>query len=250
MAAERVSLDINDLVRRYLAGESVKQASKRLGVGRPTIIRRLANAGVTIRNRSEAMFNRMAVTPKSERTRLASFAHNAIRGKRQSNEHRIKIAKTRESLAVPVGAHRKLMNLLKERGLTCIAEKAVDRYNLDIAATEYPVAVELFGGGWHGNGRHANRFPDRTEFLLNQGWNLIIVWLEERRTKNLIAAADYIVTYCKKLCEKESTRSEYLVIRGDGKTPAFGCNDRDGRPVIPSLARRDSATGRYASAWQ
>src|ERR1022692_2215574 len=49
MARKRVSLDVDNLVRRYVGGEPVKQLSEAFGVSPQTVTRRLEGAGVELR---------------------------------------------------------------------------------------------------------------------------------------------------------------------------------------------------------
>lgn len=75
----RKNLDTEEIIERFKSGDSVKAIAEHFKVGRPAIVRRLKEAGLKPRNRSEGMYARMARTTPEERKRLASAAHKAIR---------------------------------------------------------------------------------------------------------------------------------------------------------------------------
>lgn len=125
-------------------------------------------------------------------------------------------------------------------GVETTLQKAIGPYNADLAA--YPVAVEIFGGNWHARGRHAARFPDRVRYFLDQGWNLVIVWvLDRRRWQSAIpltpAAADYIASFVQLTRRDPSTRGQYRVIWGDGKEAATDGLDLNELALVPSRRR-------------
>lgn len=249
MARKIEGIDTDDLIHRHEAGESLEAAAHRLNVSRPLLYRRLAEVGFRARNQSEAMFVRMARTPRLERLRLVKRAHDAVRGKRQTDEHRVKIAQTRERTIRPTRTERKLIALLRRRSFSVVAQKAVGPYNIDVAITEPPIAVEVFGGRWHATGRHAARFRKRTDYLLNHGWHVIIIWVM-RDYPLEVGAANEVVAFTKMLSSNPATQCQELVLRGDGKRCAAGHDQANGTPLIGCNGRRDNCTGRYASAWK
>ena len=228
--------DVHDLIRRHEAGESLKQASKRLGYGRRALQLQMTKAGFTPRNRSEAMFVRMSRTSATERQRLSAAAHEAVRGKRQTDQHRIRVAKTKETTIVPTRTEGKMLAMLRSRGLGCIPQKAIGRYNVDVAVTEPPIAVEIFGGNWHSGGHHRRMFPKRADYILDLGWSLMIVW-DQTRDPMSVHAADYIATFIKESRRDPSLRREYRVIRGCGEELARGRGHFNDLALVPSQRR-------------
>ena len=81
--------------------------------------------------------------------------------------------------------------MLTAGGLAPAIQIACGTYNLDIAV--HPVAVEIHGGAWHGYGTHGAGAIQRSRYILDAGWTLIVIWVNERRHPLSAAAADYVV---------------------------------------------------------
>jgi len=215
-------LPAEDVVARYVAGESEKALAAAYGVQRGTIRRYLLNAAVQPRGRSESMFVRMANTSPDERKRNALAAHNAVRGRSRSIEERCKGALTRQMRASHVSPYETaLRSYLADLGIECIPQQAVGPYNLDLGAE--PVAVEVFGGGWHAYGSHAVRAPKRLNYLFDAGWNVIVVAVDPNRAPLTDGAAHEVAAFIEQSRRDPSFRRQYRVIRGNGQSSAaFG----------------------------
>ena len=96
MPRKVTSLDTENLCRRYVAGESQKQLAEQFGISRSVVSRVLVERAIPIRGLQEAVCVANKRMPKEARVKRAAAAHAAIRGKRQSEEHRRKIAETVE----------------------------------------------------------------------------------------------------------------------------------------------------------
>jgi len=244
----KYNLNIQDISKRYLAGESEQKIAKSLGVSRSVIARRLAEAG--IRRRTESEIRKLMwkkITSSTERKRLMSAAHAAIRDVTQSEEHRCKIAITREQRQIGIErAERILADKLRKYGLTITLQKAIGRYNVDIAIHEGSIAVEIFGGHWHGHGRHAARFRKRFDYLLNSGWLPIIIWVTKHFPLEL-KAIEYLVSLAKRRSSGESFRCQEHVIRGDGYMATKKTNPQKGTIIrtYESFYRRRGKNGRF-----
>jgi very-short-patch-repair endonuclease len=292
------NLDVDDIARRYLAGETQKGIAKSLGVSAQVVNRRLHKAGVqlrtarevnratcncipvdetvavsmyssgyselaiarhfgvtrnlirgallgrgvTIRGRSDANLIRMAKMTAEERKVLTDAAHAAVRGIPKSEEEVMKTALGRERRQTHSSRYElQLAGMIEERGIPVRRQKAVGRYNVDIAIEESSVAVEVFGGHWHSHGVHAARYRQRCDYLLDRGWLPIIVWVTAAYPLRR-EAAHYIVAWHDARCfYKTPTRQEH-VIRGNGDGGPIFRADHDGRPVVPSL---ESSLGPY-----
>lgn len=216
----RIRLDCGDICARYLGGESEKSISETLKVSRKAIRRVIREADIEPRGRSAAMLERMSRTTKEERQNLTSAAHKAVRGRKATVEEREKRAKTVEltlSRAVPIES--KLADWLIERGISVTQQRAVGKYNLDIAIDADSVAVEIFGGGWHSSGTHRATFHERTKYLLDLGWNVLIMWVDGRRYPLDINGCDQVVAFAEECRWSPSPRGKYRVILGDGQHP-------------------------------
>lgn len=238
-------LDSGSIIARFNAGESVKAIAGSSGVSRNVIVRILQENGVTPRNRSEGMYARMAATSPEERIALSAAAHAAVRGKRRTEEELVQRARTKErdlrfASRIEVAAAKMFL----ERGFDVCAQKAIGKYNVDLAISEPPIAVEIFGGNWHSGGRPAARFNERIEYILNSGWSLVIIWVL-RDYPLEPGAIDYIIALAEELSRTKPVRGEKHVIRGDGNITTIGAANLKYRPIIPGPQPRDNVTGRY-----
>jgi len=226
-------LDIQDIANRYVSGEPEYKIAEHFKVSRDVITRRLNLAGIRRRTESEARKFMWINISVEEKKRLMSFPHNAIRGISQSFKQRCKVAKTREAKQIGIGrGELMLANRLIQRGLAITLQKAIGIYNIDVAIHEGCIAVEIFGGNWHTCHSHARRFRKRCDYILNQGWLPVIIWV----TKDFPledGAIQYLVTLSKRRSSGKPLRSKEKVIRGDGNNSS-GKHDPENGSIIRS----------------
>ena len=91
------NIDINNLINEYLSGKSAKRIAVENGFSRQVVYRIFRENNIVPRDRSGAMYARMAQTSADERKRLAHAAHVAKRGKKNTPEmlHRRALAHKR-----------------------------------------------------------------------------------------------------------------------------------------------------------
>lgn len=221
MAAKREDININDLIAKYLQGFSVKALSEFFNISRTAIIPRLRRAGIRPRNRSEAMYLRMAQTTSEEKARLAEKAHDAVRGKPKSFKAAAKQAKKKQLTHSQVGKGEYLLaSWLEERGLSPVLQEAVGKYNIDISCC--PVAVELLVNASNPFARATDR--KKIEYLTNRNWTVIYVWVTKRHFLSE-EAAEYIVSLFERTHSDPTLRGSYWVIRGSGELYATSCSN-------------------------
>jgi very-short-patch-repair endonuclease len=224
-------INIPEMVDLYTKGVSIKALARKYGVARNVINLRLRDSGIPIRNRSESMFTRMAHATPEERARLSEAAHAAVRGTRQTAKHRMKIAKTRETVIEPTRIELMCGGMLADRGFYVVFQKAIGPYNVDVALPELSIAVEIFGGMWHGYGRHASRFRERTNYLIDSGWTPVIIWVSRDYPLEQ-GAIEYIVALYEQVRSGKPIRGKYHMVRGDGE-PVTWCDDKfNNRPRV------------------
>lgn len=217
-------------------GLSAPEIAARFGVN-PATARRWLRAVGQQPNRSEAMRLRLARLGANGRASLVSAAHAAVRGRPKSFDDLCRKAIGRERAGSHISPNdRALADMLTQRGLTVTLGKAVGPYNVDIAAGA--VAVEVFGGAWHGGGRAAARWPQRIRYLLDTGWSVVVIWVEQATYPLTVEAADYVVSLCQVTGSDPSARRQYRVIRGTGQEIVRGCAQDDHFPVKPPRERR------------
>lgn len=232
---KRIALPDAEIVAAYLAGESEYALGQRYDVERIVIQRRLDEAGVARRGRSEAGLVRTAKMTAEQRAAQAAAAHDAVRSVKQSLELLERRALTREQRGgYDSEGERRLAEWLMQRGLTVAPQKAIGKYNTDLAI--HPIAVEVLGGGWHlENGKHAVRTPE----ILNRGWHLVFVWDHEGDSALAEGAADYVVAYLDEVRRNPASVGQYRVISGNGQPlAAGGLNDGEFALVPPPRGRK------------
>jgi hypothetical protein len=247
MAAPRISLDVDYLVREYRAGRSVLDLSRQLGVSRNVIDRRLIGAGEQLRTMSEANSVRMSKLSAVERAALAANAHDAIRGTKRSFESKVKNAIAKMASGAGMSEIEAMVSSdLKSCCIDTIPQLAIGPYNCDLAA--FPVAVEVFGGNWHFSGRHLARTEERIRYLGDAGWHVLMLVVCEGKPRYTygLDTGNYLVSYIKEARSNPSAPREYRVIDCRGNTLSAGRCDDDHISIKPAFANsRNTASGRY-----
>lgn len=250
ISAERVSvtrlaalpLPMEEIARRYLAGESENVLAKEFDVSRNVITTRLREAGVPRRGQTAANDLWQKGRTPEQRRQGVEAAHRASHNREQTLDEKIKRAATREERQISVSpAEMLLAEWLRQRGLETIPQKAVGPYNVDLGA--FPIAVEIFGGGWHATHDHARGAPERLRYLLDRGWNVVYIWVADGRRMPALKpiAADYIVAFAQRSSSDPTFRGQYRVIWGDGKEAAISGTDVNEVALIPSRRAANKA---------
>jgi very-short-patch-repair endonuclease len=226
----KAGLPDDEIVRLYIEGHSANSLAKQFDVSRTAIRNRIDAAEVPMRGSTDA--NRLLAeqTPIDEHRRRIKFAQDAIRGKPMPLAQQIKAARTRQEREISVSPTEALLkNWLTMRGVECIAQQAIGPYNVDIGAA--PVAVEIFGGGWHASKpKHARR----ARYIFDQGWHLLFVWVNATRSPLVESVADYIISRLQDTRSQPAATRQYWVIRGDGQELSTGsANDDEITLIIP-----------------
>ncbi len=152
------------------------------------------------------------MTPE-ERMALASYAHAARRGSKDSPRSLLAKALVRERTLYAVGfGERELLRWLEERGRTGQLQKAIGPYNTDIAIGTVAVEVHVNGGDPLRLQRHRERIP----YLLKAGWHVIYIRCTGHRPL-LERCADELIALIDVLESNPSARRKYRVIWGTGE---------------------------------
>jgi G:T-mismatch repair DNA endonuclease (very short patch repair protein) len=236
MARKFASTDIDNMINRYKSGETQQQIGDAFGIKQGTVSNLLKRHGANI-SRTEAANRRYARMTPTERAKVADAAHDAVRGMTRGESDLVKRAGTkqvRESHAT--SEERVIAKTIKGLGVDpVVLQEATGKYNLDIGA--FPVAVELFGGGWHAHGKHRARLGQRVEDIADRGWNQLIVWTHTVHPLNVAAVAKDIAAYHELSRSNPSFRRQYRMIWGDGQFISAGCVDDDDVALVPTGIR-------------
>lgn len=192
----------------------------------PAVVRQWLRAAGLSRTPSDAHRLRNERLSPEVRQANSAAAHDAVRGSHRTFEdlcRRAQGVELRQSNVSPLD--RQLLEWVPS-GQIC---KAVGPYNVDVAVGS--IAVEIFGGGWHGGGRAAERWPERVRYLLDEGWSVVVIWVDPVRYPLHIKAADYVVALDEVARGAPALGSQYRVIRGAGEEVVLGCFQDDHFPV-------------------
>lgn len=229
---------IGPLYARYLAGESPRSITGTMDKGR-SLLRQFKMLGWPTRGRSEANWISAAGRSAEERQRRVGAAHDASRGRVKTEEEGIKAALTRERLGIPGSAYEStLYNMLAAKGLVFTRQKAIGQYSVDLASGT--VAVETTIGWNYSEASRAARHHRRTRYLLDLGWNVLVILIEQRRYHLLVEAADYVVSLVEFARANPTAIGQYRVIRGTGQEIVLGCAQDDQFPLKPARKATDA----------
>lgn len=222
-------LPIDAIAAAYLSGASEYALGRQYGVSRNVIGRRLEQSGIERRTSSEAGLMRAAKMSPAERKLQSAAANRAARMRRTPL-----IDKLRHALAVEQrgesgsASEEALWQMMADRNRPMAKQRAVGPYNVDLAGL--PIAVEVLGGGWHAiKSAHAERTP----YILDEGWHLVMVWDYEGRSALSGGAADYLVTFMDQVRWNPPATCQYRVIAGNGELLAARGREDDEFPLVP-----------------
>lgn len=237
---------VRDLHKIYVSGKTSVDLGRMVGVHSSAIRTRFKKLGLLVRDGSASMTLRMGQTSKRERLKITKAAHDAVRGMRHTRRQLANRALGVEAKPPRMSsAERQFSELLAAEGLNFKFQKALGTYNLDFAV-EGCVSVEIFGGRWHGTGRHRARFQKRTRYLLNNGWHQVIVWVAGRKPNCFPSALSYVKTLLDVTRRLPADVRQNLVVWCDGQVFPGGHAKSHHFTMKPAFKKlRDPVTGRY-----
>jgi len=227
--AKKRCFDIDEAIRLYESGSLYIDIARKFGVHWNSVRSALIRRGVKSRSISEVQKIKISRLSKEEIARQTKAAHDAVRGMRRTMEDLCKRAKGKEiKQSHATRIERICAQMLWKEGFACVLQKAIGPYNVDIAITEPPITVDIFGGNWHASGRHAARFRKRFDYILDQNWLPVIIWVI-RDYPLEIRAIEYIVSLAEKIRGGETIGRQEHMIRGNGEPTTIGENNFNNR---------------------
>lgn len=206
-----------ELISLYNGGASELSLSRKYGCSRGAIRSRLVAGNVTIRSRSEASIvsaRNFTLEQRKERTKKANAA---LRGSKNRTETKIKRAQYYEKHVELRQSKYELEfdDALRRHNIVFKPQKSFNVYNIDFAFEDRKIALEIFGGIWHGSGRHVEKFNKKSELLIEDGWTIVVVWC--RGGLDSDAVIDYISSI-------DTSTPRHYVITGNAKESRIGKN--------------------------
>lgn len=228
---------IEEISRKYRAGVSLHQLSMDYGSTSRTIKGALVRHGTPMRTKAEAI--RLSISQSDTRIRFGQHRlgrPSALKGRPRSQTTLAKRAQTIEQNGTYISKDElKVADWLLDLGVKTTAQKAYGPYNVDLATDR--VVIEIFGGNWHATGAHKERAGTRFRHLLNEGLNVVVIWVDRSKHPLSAEAAEYIADYIEYSASSPTERGRFRSIRGNG-SEAFqgGIDDVHLLEINPSNA--------------
>lgn len=111
--------------------------------------------------------------PRERREAIMAPARAAVRGRKQTDEHRHKIARTKQAICKLSDDEQAILAAYHEAGLRPIPLYAVHRYNIDFAFPDHKLAVEYSGGNWHVTPAKQAADDVKATYLRSEGWTIL-----------------------------------------------------------------------------
>lgn len=178
-------------------------------------------------------------------TYKTAAAHSAVRGMKRSFDDLERRAAGKERTPPKMSRWEKMFSdWLTSQNIAFTYYKAVGKYNIDFAIGT-SVAVELYGGAFHSDGRAAARLNDRMRYLLDGGWNVYIIWCLSKEETIFPGCFDDFKAFMERTGRDESFRGQYRVIWSDGDLVSSGSFESDYRAVVFPARMRHNALSKH-----
>lgn len=228
--------DFDDLVARYLAGTSFLQLSKESGIGRNVLTNAFKRANIPLRTASEQERIKWSLlkTDRAKVVRQMQGSWLGRRGQKDSLEVKIRRAHATYTRLKGVGKwESEIVTLLRARGLNVLPQLPIGTYNVDFAIDPPRIAVEV-QTAWLRGGKSTK--PERLNYILDQGWTLVIVYLPKRGPVPTIPLiAEKLHALAELRSSDPTLAGQYLMIGSNAKCIAPEGFNLDGRTRIASF---------------
>jgi very-short-patch-repair endonuclease len=233
MSRVREVPNLDDLIRRYESGVSLKQISDESGLVRITLMRKFKQRGVELRGQSDAERLKWAglrEQPGAIEKQL-SAAWTARRGSHDDPSVQVRRAITRMQRLTHRFRHEDdIAAILRARGFPVQQQQAVGPYNLDLALHVPRIAVEIVDAQMVAKRRDV--FPKRVKYILDAGWGVLIVSLRTAPRLDYAAICEQIIACAKRSGRAQTLRGHYGVIGGHGQPLPRSSYNLHGWPSI------------------
>lgn len=175
-------------------------------------------------------------------------AHEAIKGKKRSYEDLCRRALGKERTPPAMSRWEKnFSDWLALKKIPFTYSKACGKYNIDFAIGN-SVAVELYGGAFHSEGRAVARLNERMKYLLDSGWNIYIIWCLSKEIDIFTGCLNDFISFLEQSRRNKTFVRQYRVIWSDGDLISSGSDELDYIPHIIPPTRRHNALSKYKAS--
>ena len=175
-------------------------------------------------------------------------AHEAVKGKKRSYEDLCLRALGKERNPPTMSRWEKFFSdwLLLQK-IPFIYSKACGKYNIDFAIGN-SVAVELYGGAFHSEGKAVARLNERMKYLLDSGWNIYIIWCLSKEADIFTGCLNDFISFLEQSSRDKAFVRQYRVIWSDGDFISSGSDELDYVPLVIPPTRRHNALSKYKAS--
>lgn len=203
------SLPQEEIISRYIGGESEIALSKVFNCSRGTITKILRNHNIPRRSGSQANVVRMSKLSVEERKEIVRKANDAMRGTnpiKRLSKKAISVENNQAIIRIGPG-EVELGEFLEAVGHKIIRQKAIGIYNIDIIFGTVAVEVK-FGAHSRFQG---TKTPQRVKCIFEAGYKLVLIIFND--TTAICEGIEEIVALLNVINGKPTTGSQYWVIR-------------------------------------
>lgn len=143
------------------------------GVTGTTIRTTMQALGVPRRSPAENAQLVMLKRPPEQRKRNIRAAQDAVRGKPQPHDAKVKRAKTVQQRCKLSWHEQAVINGLEHHGVHPVPLFAVDKYNIDVAFPERSLGFEITSGAWHNTLKKRRMDEVKKRDLESLGWTIV-----------------------------------------------------------------------------
>ena len=165
--------NLNNLIERYNAGESILQLAKSASVSRACLTDKFTKNGIKLRSQSESEYlkwDKIRVGGRDAILRQCERAWVARRGQRDTALTKERRAAGKMIAGDRIGQYEtEVANLFPN----AVQQFSFGIYNIDVALPELRIAIELESCA-NRRTRRADLL-ERTEYLVNSGWRILFI---------------------------------------------------------------------------
>ena len=175
-------------------------------------------------------------------------AHEAVKGMKRTYDDLCRRAIGKERKPPKMSRWEVMFSeWLSSNNIPFTYSRACGKYNVDFAIGD-SVAVELYGGAFHAEGRAVARLNDRMKYLLNSGWNVYTIWCLSKESSIFPGCLNDFIFFLERTRSDKAFRRQYRVIWSDGDFISAGSDEEDYVPRIVPPARRHEALAKYSAS--